>query len=370
MENRIQPLVMETAPGPEVVINGESYLYFGGTSYYCLHQHPALIEAGINAWKSLGTNTATSRRGPGTTTAHLEVERCAANFFGVQDSAYTPSGYLNNTAGVQALSQSKAFDVIFIDEHAHFCLRDAANSVAANTHTFRHLDPDDLRHQLVEHVGPRQTPLILTDGVFPGPGKIVPLDVYLDMLEPWNGLIWLDDAHSAGVLGDSGRGTADYYKTDCNRVFSGTTLSKAFGGFGGVIHGDEKFISSVRLGPVMSAASPPPTPIAAATAVGIRLLSESPEWRKQLWRNARLVKNGLRDLGLDIDDTEVPIATFTLDGYDYLQHIRQSLLEQHIYVQHASYPGSGHNGLIRIVVFSSHTEAQIEHLSDALSRAL
>ena len=364
------PIVMESAPGPETIINGQRYLYFGGTSYYGLHNHPKLIETGIATWKTLGTNTATSRRGAGTAPVHLEVEAAAARFFETEDCAYLASGYLSNTAGVQALYQAGKFDVIFIDEHAHFCVHDAARSTAANMHTFSHLNPEDLQQQLKVHVKAGQKPMVLSDGIFPALGKIVPLAEYLEILEPWNGLVWLDDAHAAGVLGANGRGTAEYFGVNSDRVFTGATLAKAFGGFGGIVKGASDFIRLVRSGPVMSAASAPPSPVAAATAKGIQLVSENPQWRERLWENARQLKKGLREMGLNINQSDVPIATFPLEGPDRIQQVREQLLKRNIFVQHTSYPGAGPGGMLRIVVFSSHSDEQINHLLKALSAVI
>lgn len=358
---------MESAPGPETVLNGRTYLYFGGTSYYRLHDHPDLIEAGISTWRNLGTNTATSRRGAGTTPVHAAVEAAASRFFDTEDSAYLASGYLSSTAGVQALYEAGSFDVIFIDEHAHFSVRDAARSTPAPAHTFSHVDACDLDRKLNVHMGDGQKPIVLTDGVFPGVGKVAPLAEYLEVLEPWNGLIWLDDAHAAGVIGENGRGTTEYSGLASDRIFAGATLAKAFGGFGGILTGANDFIESVRRGPVMGAASAPPTPVAAATEIGIQLVSQNPAWREALWRNARLLKNGLRDLGLDVDQSNIPIATFALESRERIQEVREQLLSCGIFVQHASYPGAGRDGLIRIVVSSGHSSEQIEHLLFELS---
>ena len=360
------PNIMESPPGPETIISGHRYLYFGGTSYYSLHNHPKLIETGIATWKKLGTNTATSRRGAGTAPVHLEVEAAAARFFNTEDSAYVASGYLSTTAGVQALYQAGTFDVLFVDEHAHFCVHDAARSTAASVHTFSHLSPEDLRAQLELHVKAGQKPMVLSDGIFPALGKIVPLTEYLEILEPFNGLVWLDDAHAAGVLGANGRGTAEHFGVNSDRVFTGATLAKAFGGFGGIVKGASDFIRLVRSGPAMCAASAPPSPVAAATAKGIQLVSENPQWRETLWKNARLLKSGLRKLGLEVHQSDVPITAFTLESSQRNQQVREQLLNRNIFIQRTTYPGASPGGMLRIVVFSTHTEEQITRLLNEL----
>ena len=362
--------LMESAPGPETLINGQRYLYFGGTSYYGLHHHPDLMTAGIETWKAIGTNTATSRDGMGTAPVHVQVETAASKFFATEDAAYLASGYLNNTAGVQALHRSGAFDIIFVDEHAHYCVHDAARTTGARIHRFSHRSPEDLNWQLSQYLRPGQTPLVMSDGLFPGLGKIAPLGDYLALLEPYGGLIWLDDAHAAGVLGPHGRGSADYFCIDSDRVFAGATLAKAFGGFGGIVSGSAQFIATVRSGPTLVAATAPPSPLAAASAVGLELVLANPQWRHTLWDNARLLKNGLCGLGLDIDETEVPIAAFALESQRRMQQVHQQLMEKNIAIQLHKYPGGATSGMLRMVVFSTHSKQQIGQLIDALSTVL
>lgn len=364
----VTPFLMESPPGPETVINGRPRLYFGGVSYYGLHGNPKLMKAGFEAWRRLGLGTATTRSGMGTAHIHLEVEAEAARFFGAEGAAYMASGYLSNTAGVQALHTTGAFDVIFVDQHAHLCIDDAALSTGVPVHRFAHLDPDDLEAQLMQKLTPGQTPLVMSDGLFPTLGRIAPLPDYLEVLKPYGGLVWLDDAHPVGILGPNGRGTADHYGVDSDRVFSGGTLSKAFGGFGGIVPGPADFVDRVRRGPVMIAASPPPSPVAAATLEGLELVAANPQWKQQLWNNARVLKDGLRRLGLDVDQTEVPIAAFTLESAERMQQVHTQLFERDIAIQYSHYPGAGAEGVLRAVVFSTHTTGQIERLIDALGR--
>jgi 7-keto-8-aminopelargonate synthetase-like enzyme len=357
---------MDGPPGPETVINGRKVLYFGGVGYFCLHDHPESMEAGINAWRRLGLNSGTSRAGMGTTTLIMEVERTAARFFGTDDAAYIASGYLSNTAGVQALREGDAFDVVFVDQHAHFCVHDAALSTGAPVHRFAHLDLDDLGHQLERHLRPGQTPLLMSDGLFPTFGRIAPVPDYLEVLEPYGGLVWLDEAHPMGILGPNGRGTCDHFNLDSDRVFCGGTLSKAFGGFGGIVPGPAEFVTRVRGGPVMIAASAPPTPVAAATLKGLELVMANPQWREGLWRNARLLKSGLEELGFAVESNEVPIAAFSLESGERMQRVHRELFDRGIAIQYTHYPGAGAEGTLRAVVFSTHTAAQIRRLIDEL----
>lgn len=361
---------MQSPPGPETTVDGKRYLYFGGTSYFGLHGHPGVIRAGTKAWQEFGTNTATIRSGMGTSPAHINVEQAVAEFFQCEDAVYVASGYLSNAAGLQALQRNNKFDVIFVDEDSHYCVIDAANMTALPVHTFAHREASDLRRQLCEKLSSGQQPLVLSDGLFPVMGEIAPLPDYLEALADTGGHVWLDDAHGAGVLGPNGRGTAEYFGIENDQVHTCGTLAKAFGGFGGFVAGRRSFIDDVRCSPVIAGASGPPSPIAAATSVGIQLVRENSKWREALASNARYLKSGLNGLGIDLDINEIPIAAFSAGDRLRMQSILDQLMDRGIAIQFVDYPGSAADGMLRVVVFSNHSTEQIDQLIDALRRLL
>ena len=354
--------LMESAPSAVTVIDGERYLYFCGTSYYGLHADPAIMAAGCEAWQTYGHSTATSRAGFGTSPLHLELEQTAARFFGTESAAYIPSGYLSNLAALKALYDSGEFDVAFIDEHAHYSAFDAARATGAPLHTVNHCSPDDLASKLKQFMKPGQIPIMISDGLFPVFGKIAPARELAEVLEPWQGLLWLDDAHPLGMLGPNGRGTYGHLGLGGERLLFGGTLAKALGGFGGIIPGSRKQVSEVLRGPVVCGASAAPPPLAAATLAAFNALTQNPQWREQLWANAVKLRNGIRGLGFEIEESHVPIAAFSLDDARSMAHVQQKMLQRGIAIQHTEYSGSDSKGVLRMVVFSNHTEEQIEHL--------
>jgi 7-keto-8-aminopelargonate synthetase-like enzyme len=306
----------------------------------------------------------------GTIPLYLQVEEAAARFFGAEDAAYLVSGYLSNMAGVQAMHDAGAFDVVFVDEQSHFCVNDAAMVTGVPVHRFAHMDPQDLKVQLEQNLAPSQKPLLLTDGLFPTLGRIAPVPEYVGILEAYDGTIWLDEAHSVGILGPRGRGTYDHYGLAGERLLFGGTLSKAFGGFGGVIPGSKAFIDSVRGGPVMIAASAPPSPVAAATLAGIGRVGSHPELRERIWANARQLKQGIQGLGFEVEATDVPIVAIALNGAEEMQRVHRELMARGIAIQYTHYRGADAEGVLRIVVFSAHTEAQIARLIEELGRVV
>jgi 8-amino-7-oxononanoate synthase len=359
---------MESAPSTETIINGRRYLYFGGTSYFGLHADQNLMKAGIRAWRKLGHSTATSRAGMGTSPLYIQVERAASEFFGTNSAAYLPSGYLSNLAGLKALHENGGFDVIFIDEYSHFSAFDAALATGVPTHTITHMVIDQLETKLKSCLRPGQVPLMLCDGLFPTLGQIVHAPEIVEILQPYQGLLWLDEAHTMGILGPNGRGVYDHFGLTGDRLFSAGTLAKAFGGFGGIIPGPSNYIKAVMNGQVMVGASAVPPPLAAATLVGIQQVAANPQWRKRLWANGQLLKKGIKSLGFDVEDSDVPIAAFQLGSSASMKQVHRELLQRGIAIQHAHYAGVGEEGVLRIVVFSNHTPEQIRFLIDELGQ--
>ncbi len=362
--------IMESAPDAVTRISGMDYLYFGGTSYFSLHKHPSVLKAAGNALKAYGMLSATTRLGYGTTDLLETLEKKAAAFFGTEDAAYLASGFLSGMAGVQALQIQESFDVILIDELSHYSNRNAAASVEKPVYTFGHRDLEDLKEKLKEHVKPGQIPLLISDGVFPVFGEIAPVKKYLELLESYSGILWLDDAHGMGVLGKLGRGVCELSGVYSDRVFTGGTLSKAFGGFGGIIPGSREFIAEIKNGPVMNGANMAPSAALAASIEGINILKSEPERKEKLWANARYLKQGLRALGIPANNTQVPIAAWEMGNRKDMESVHEKLMDSGIAIQYTTYIGAGVEGVLRIVVFESHTTEQIDFLLSELKRLL
>ena len=142
--NETYPFVMDSAPKTVTRINDHEYLYFGGVGYYQLHSHPEVVRAATEATLQYGLSSATSRSTTGMTRLHFEVECKVAEFFGTEDAAYLPSGFLSNLGGIKALREMNLFDIIFIDELSHYCNKDGANCAGVPVFQFRNNDIEDL----------------------------------------------------------------------------------------------------------------------------------------------------------------------------------------------------------------------------------
>lgn len=368
--------ITESSLGPIVRIDGRECLYFVGTGYLGLQSHVEVIRAACEAAQQFGLHIATSRAGFGNTPPTLLVERRTAEFFGCEDSFYFSAGYAGNSILLRAIESG--FDAIFLDEHSHYSVLDAAVQSGRPTFRFRHRDAGDLTEAMRRHLSPGQRPLVMTDGVFSVRGTIAPVADYRAALAdfPEAGLL-VDDAHGVGVLGDRGRGTLEHFglfdrrvNDDTSRLFLCATLSKAIGGFGGIIPGSERFIERVRKASHWyDGATSPPAPVTAASARALEMIQSDPELRGRLWSNVRLMKDGLRAMGFDVDDTPVPIICLIAGDAENMQRIQRELMGRGIAVAYiAAYSGLSVTGGIRIAVFATHTEAMIRQLLDELRR--
>lgn len=356
--------------GTKTRLNQDDYLYFGGAGYYLLQSNPEVIEAAVQATLKFGIGSASSRTLTGTTQLLVNLEHKIAEFFKSEDAAYLPSGYLTNIAGFQALAALELFDIIFIDEYAHYCNMDATMLTGKPCIQFKHHDHHDLLSKIGQYCSPGQKPLIASDGLFPIKADIAPVNEYLKIAEGHNGIVWIDDSHGVGLLGENGRGTYENYNLESDRLFMGATLSKAFGAYGGFITGKKSFIEQVKCGNVMKGSSSPPHAIVAAASKGLDLLKDNPGWRIKLWENARYLKNEIQKAGIEINQDHIPIASFECGSAEKMQYIQEQMLREGIYIQYVNYVGSGNKGSLRMVVNVFHSKAEIDYLIENLRKHL
>ncbi len=239
--------------GSRMIINGREVDYYCGTSYYALHGHPLMIQAACDVRK-YGLRAATGASVP----AIEEVSEQACDFFDAEAATYVVSGYLGAMILVQALRED--YDVVLVDESSHYSVFDGLRASNTTVVRFRHLDPENLKRKLAAHVRPGQSPLVMTDGVFPTTGSIAPLPAHASVLSHYTrGLLCIDESHGVGVIGRRGRGTFDYFEMEGDGLHFTGTLSKAFGSIGGIIPGDRSLTEKIRRNArILVGASPPP----------------------------------------------------------------------------------------------------------------
>src|ERR1051325_159488 len=240
---------------------GRKLSYFSGCDYFRLASHPEVITALEEGVAKYGLNVAASRLTTGNHILYQELEKYLADFFGAEDALLVSGGYVTNLIVAQALMGT--FSHAIVDEKAHPSLWDAARLLDCPVLKLRHRNVEDLR-QVVRRCGPCAKLMLLTDGMFAHDGSVAPLANYLATL-PKDALILVDDAHGAGVIGKTGRGSIEHEAASPKRIIQTTTLSKAFGTYGGAILGTSSLRKRIiEHSKIFLGSTPLPLPLANA----------------------------------------------------------------------------------------------------------
>jgi len=344
---------------------GRKLVYFSGCDYFRLARHPAVLQAAVAGVKQFGLNVAASRLTTGHHKIYAKLERQLADFFGTEDALLLPGGYLTGTVVAQALAGN--FSHALVDERAHPALLDAAVQLDCPILKFKHRDADAFA-RAVARCGRGARPIVLTDGMFAHDGSVAPLRAYLKIL-PHDGLILVDDAHGAGALGNTGKGTPEHEKVSRRRIIQCVTLSKAFGVYGGAVLGShelrEKIFARSR---AFIGSTPLPPPLANAALQSVKLLGRhGKKLRLTLNQNAAFVKTALRAAGWEIPETPGPIVPLHAGTESEARALKTQLLAAGIYPPFVKYPGGDANGYFRFVISSGHSRAQLNGLIAALA---
>ncbi|MEW6005478.1 MAG: pyridoxal phosphate-dependent aminotransferase family protein [Stygiobacter sp.] len=365
----LEKFILKNSRASTAIINGEEYLYFGGTSYYELHRNEQVVNSAIDVLKKFGTTTASSRNSFGNHELIVELENEAAEFFETEDSVYLSSGFLTASALIQFLYEKNYFDSIFIDEFTHYASKLAIKISDKKIIPFRHLNAFDLEEKLISY-SQFQKPLIVTDGIFPIFGNIAPLDLYFKIAERYNGCIFIDDAHGIGVLGEKGKGTLEHFNIKSDKIFFGGTFSKAFGGYGGIIPTYKLIAEEIKNSSIVNGATPTPLPAVSASLAGLKIFKSDQKLKSKLWENAIYLKSEISKLGINVNQSPVPIVAWDMNNSKDMDSVIDELIKKKIIIQKTNYIGSGENGVLRIVVFSTHTKEQIDYLISTLKKII
>jgi 7-keto-8-aminopelargonate synthetase-like enzyme len=356
---------IECPSGAEMMIEGRAILNFGGSSYLGLTRQPELTQAAISALRDQGPLAQLPRHYGFALGANLDVEQEAARFFGCEAAMYFATGYLFGLIGLSGLSES--YDIVFLDESAHYNLRDGALAAGKPVHAFRHRCPDDLAQQIRERLPAGARPLVATDGMFPTFGSVAPLDAYAAILRPHAGWLLVDESHAFGVLGPSGRGAVEHHAVQGPRVVAGGSLGKAFCAYGGLALGERTVVDRLWSASAARGAASGMSSGAAMSAASLNWVRRNPARLAKLRVNVKHLKCGLKALGLEVDDGEAPVAAFVAGSAGRMKRLQAELFDAGFYVIYSTYVGAGPAGAIRCAAFADHEPGHIDQLLGALA---
>lgn len=371
-DSALPPLMGRSVSGAasaRLLVDGRPMLNFAGHGYLALTDFPAVRAAARAALDHYGITSQIPPAYGGKEAPFAEAEAEAAQFFGTQGAVYLPSGYL---AGMTALAaEEPAPDRLYLDEGAHYSLFDAARCSGKPIHTFAHSDPEALRRVLAATLGAGERPAVLTDGCFATTGEVPPLAEYWAVLVNHGGVLLVDEAHGAGVIGPNGRGGADACGLTGRagvRVF--TTLSKALCAGGAVVPLSSEGAARAHVRPPLRGAAQGSPAVAAAASAALRLARANPEFRDILSERAQRLRAGLRALGIETRTTPAPIVAFRTGNRAAMAALRDRLFASGIHLLLSNYIGAGEEGILRCAIFRDHSEADIDALLGALGELL
>jgi len=329
--------IIDSPPGPWMVVDGERVLNLCTNNYLGLAMDPRLVRVAHEALDRFGVGPTAVRSIAGTLSLHVELEREVAQFKGVEDALYVQSGLCANQAAIPPLVGKE--DVIFSDRLNHASIIDGCRLSRAKIVVYEHCDPADLAAKVEEHRPKFRRGIVITDGVFSMDGDVAPLDEIYEIAERHGLMTMVDDAHGEGVLGHGGRGIVDHFGLHGKFDVEVGTFSKAFGVVGGVIAGKRVVVDYLRqkarpflFSNAVTAAD------SAACLAAVRVLSESTALVDRLWENTNYFKEEMRNLGFDTGSSVTPITPVMLGQAQLAQDFSRRLFEEGIFAMAIGFP--------------------------------
>ena len=351
-----------------VIIKGKKVLMFGSNSYLGLTNHPKVKAAAKAAIDKYGTGCAGSRFLNGTLDIHIKLEEKLAQLVHKDAALCYSTGFQVNLGVVSLLAGRN--DYLLLDELDHASIIEGSRLSFSKVLKFAHNDMDALESKLKLCDNDR-IKLIVADGIFSMEGDIIKLPEIVRLAEKYDASIMIDDAHSLGVIGINGSGTASHFGlTDKVDLIMGT-FSKSFASLGGFIAADKEVINFIKHNSrtlIFSASMTPSS--AAAVLASIEIMENEPERIKHLWDLTAIALNGFKSVGFDTGKSETPIIPlFIRDDFKALK-LTQILLEDGIFVNPVVSPAvPKEDCLIRYSLMATHTNEQVEISIEKITKA-
>ncbi|WP_029410798.1 glycine C-acetyltransferase [Treponema pedis] len=352
-----------TLEGPndaECIINGKKVINLSSNNYLGFANHPRLKKAAIAAIEKYGAGAGAVRPIIGNMKIHDDLEKLLAEFKREEAVLAFQSGFNCNAGVIQAVTDKG--DLIISDQLNHASIIDGTRLSKADKAVFQHSDMADLEKVLKEKRNGYNNVLIITDGVFSMDGDIANLPGIVELAEKYNCLTYVDDAHSSGVLGESGRGSVDHFHLHGRVDFAMGTLSKAIGVVGGYVAGKKVTIDWLknRGRPFLFSTGLPPAAIGAAIEA-VKMLMESTEYTDKLWANAKHFKEGLGKLGFNTGNSETPITPIIVGDEAKTLEFSKKLFENGLFSGPIVFPTVPKGtGRLRCMVTAGHSVEQLD----------
>ncbi|OPY34468.1 MAG: 2-amino-3-ketobutyrate coenzyme A ligase [Methanomassiliicoccales archaeon PtaU1.Bin124] len=333
--------VLDGSSTPWSIVNGKKVMMLCSNNYLGLSNHPHLKEMAIEAVRTHGAGSGSVRPIAGTMDVHVELERRLAKFKDAEASLVYQTGFAANAGLIPQLAGKG--DLIVSDELNHGSIIDGVRLSAADRAVYKHCDMNDLDRILAEserHAPAYRRILIITDGVFSMDGDIAPVDVISRLAAEHGAMLYVDDAHGEGVLGEGGRGIVSHFHLGRNDVHVEMgTFSKAFGVVGGHVSGSEdlkNFALNKSRTWLLSGSHPPA--VAAACIGAIDVLENEPHHVRNLWLRTDKFKKGLVQAGFDVGNSATPITPVMIGDSGKAKRFSDRLFEEGVFALPIVFP--------------------------------
>jgi len=359
---------IESGQDTEVMIDHKRVLMFGSNSYLGLTSHPKIKEASKKAIDKYGTGCAGSRFLNGTLDIHIELENRLATYVGKEAAVLFSTGFQVNLGVLSCISGRN--DYLILDEYDHASLIDGSRLSFSKVIKYAHNNMADLERKL--SILPEEAAkLIVVDGIFSMEGDIVKLPEIVELADRYGANIMVDDAHSLGVIGDHGAGTASHFGlTDDVDLIMGT-FSKSLASLGGFIASDAATIDYLkhRARSLMFSASMTPASVASVIAA-LDIIQSEPERIQKLWDNTNYAMKLLLEEGFDLGPTESPILPIYVRDNDKTFLVTKHLQSAGVFVNPVVSPAvPSDSSLLRFSLMATHSFEQIDEAIEKIIKA-
>lgn len=349
------------------IVDGREVILAGTNNYLGLSHDPRCIEAARQAASDWGTGTTGSRLANGSFAPHQALEAEMADFYGVGHAICFSTGY-SATMGMCATLAGPG-DVILLDADSHASIYAGVQLSGADIIRFKHSDPDDLAKRM-RRLGDRASQaLVIAEGIYSMLGDVAPLQEIAAVKREYGGYLLLDEAHSLGALGETGRGAAQAAGIESDVDFTVGTFSKSLGSIGGYCVSQHAELEAIRFcikAYIFTASSSPS--VVASTRQALQIILSEPELRTQLWDNANRLYDGLKSLGLPVGPTASPVVAVEFEDRSAAISSWKTLMENGVYVNLVIPPASpSTNFMLRNSVSAAHSSEQIDTIISAYS---
>lgn len=360
--------IITSEQGPEIIVNGKTVLNFCANNYLGLSSHPKVIEAAHKAIDTHGYGMSSVRFICGTQDIHKELEKKIADFLGTEDTILYAAAFDANGGVFEPLFNEE--DAIISDSLNHASIIDGVRLCKAQRYRYEHNDMFDLEGKLKEtqHLRSR---IIVTDGSFSMDGTIAQLDIICDLADKYDAIVMIDECHSSGFLGKTGRGTHEYRNVMGRIDIITGTLGKALGGAsGGFTSGRKEIIELLRQRsrPYLFSNTVAPSIVGASIAV-LDMLTETTELHDKLEYNTKYFRTKMTEAGFDIKPGDHPIVPIMLYDAVVAQTFAAKLLDEGIYVIGFFFPVVAKGkARIRVQLSAAHQQKHLDKAIEAFTK--